>query len=93
MKLGEVWWAESPLPVGSRPVLLLTRDEVIQTIGSVVVVLVTRTARGLPTEVRLGAREGLPEPCVANFDNILTVPRGRLTRLLGACAKDKIWSS
>jgi len=55
-----------------------------------VVALVTRTVRQLPTEVVLGRRQGLPVSCVANLDNILTVPRHRLTRLMGACDAAKI---
>lgn len=50
MKRGEVWWAELPPPVGSRPVVILTRDAVLHSIGSIVVALVTRTVGGLPTE-------------------------------------------
>jgi mRNA interferase MazF len=79
--------AELPPPVGSRPV---TRDTVRENIGSIVVALVTRTVRQLPTEVVLGRRQGFPVPCVANLDNILTVPRGRLTRLMGACDANKL---
>ena len=90
MKRGEIWWAELPPPVGNRPVIILTRDAVLENIGSVVVALVTRTIRRLPTEVLLGRRQGLPVPCVANLDNILTVPRHRLTRLMGAGDAGKI---
>jgi len=90
VKRGEVWWAELPPPVGSRPVIILTRDTVLDNIGGVVVALVTRTIRQLPTEVALGRRQGLPVPCVANLDNILTVPRQRLTRLMGACDASKL---
>ncbi|HBL28184.1 MAG TPA: hypothetical protein DD490_15225 [Acidobacteria bacterium] len=90
VKRGEVWWADLPPPVGSRPVIVLTRNAVLHTIGSVVVVLVTRTVRDLPTEVTLGRRQGLPMPCVANFDNILTIPRDRLTRVMGACDAQKV---
>ena len=75
MKRGEVWWAELPLPVGDRPVVILTRDAVLQNIGGIVVAIVTRTVRQLPTEVPLGRAQGLLMPCVANLDNILTVPR------------------
>jgi len=83
VKRGEIWWAELPQPVGSRPVVILTRDAVLENIGAIVVALVTRTVRQLPTEVVLGRRQGLPVPCVANLDNILTVPRHRLKRLMG----------
>ena len=90
MKRGEIWWAELPGPVGNRPVIILTRDAVLEKIGSIVVALVTRTIRQLPTEVVLGRRQGLPVSCVASLDNILTVPRHRLIRLMGACDADKI---
>lgn len=90
MKRGEVWWAELPPPVGSRPAVILTRDAVLHSIGGIVIVLVTRTVRQLPTEVVLGRRQGLPVRCVANLDNVLTVPRQRLKRLMGACDAAKI---
>ena len=90
MRRAEVWWAELPSPTGSRPVVILTRDTVLNTIGSVVVTLVTRTQRGLPTEVVLGRRQGLPAQCVANLDNIVTVARSRLKRLMGACDAEKV---
>lgn len=90
MRRAELWWAELPAPAGERPVVILTRDAVLHSIGSVVVALVTRTVRGLPTEVILGRRQGLPVRCVANLDNILTVPRERLKRLMGTCGAQKV---
>jgi mRNA interferase MazF len=70
--------------------VILTRDSVLHSIGAIVVALVTRTIRQLPTEVLLGRRQGLPVRCVANLDNILTVPRHRLKRLMGAFDAAKI---
>ena len=92
MKRGEIWWAELPPPVGNRPAGILTRDAVLEHIAAVVVALVTRTVRKLPTEVVLGRQRGLPVPCVANLDYILTVPRYRLKRLMGACDTGKLGS-
>ena len=90
MKRGEVWWAELPEPIGARPVVVLTRDAVLHSIGGIVVVLVTRTVRQIPTEVLLGRRQGLPARCVANLDNIVTVPRDRLKRRMGASDASKV---
>jgi mRNA interferase MazF len=90
LKRAEIWWAELPSPVGSRPVVILTRDAVLHSIGSIIVTLVTRTIRELPTEVVLGGRQGLPVRCVANLDNMLTVPRERLKRLMGSCDTSKM---
>lgn len=52
--------------------------------------LATRNVRELPSEVRLGRREGLPSPCVVDLDNIVTVPKSRLTRQLGALSQEKV---
>lgn len=90
MRRAEVWWADLPQPYGRRPVVVLTRDPIAGTIGSVIVCIVTRTIRGLPTEVRLGRAEGLPAPCVANLDNILTVPRSRMVEHAGALPAEKL---
>ncbi len=51
MRRGEVWFAAAP--GGDRPVLVLTRDPVAERIGSVVVAALTRTVRGLASELEL----------------------------------------
>jgi mRNA interferase MazF len=49
-----------------------------------VVAPVTRTIRGIPTEVRLGPEHGLEDECVASFDNLQPIDRARLTDRAGA---------
>jgi mRNA interferase MazF len=79
MQRGEIWFAATP--GGDRPVLVLTRDPVAARIGSVVVAALTRTRRGLVSELELTADEdGLPDDCVVNFDNVHTLARGRFRR-------------
>jgi mRNA interferase MazF len=74
MQRGEIWFATTP--GGDRPVLVLTRDPVADRMGSVVVAALTRTRRGLLSELDLSARhDGVPSDCVINFDNIHTLPR------------------
>ena len=73
-----MWWAATP--GGERPVLVLTRDPVADRIGAVVVVACTRTIRGLMSELPLGPEDGLPEMCVAAFDNIHTLRQDRFRR-------------
>lgn len=83
MVRGEVWWAATP--GGDRPVLVLTRDPVADRAGAVVVAACTRTIRGLLSELHLGTDDGMPEDCVATFDNLHTLRRAafrrRITRL------------
>jgi mRNA interferase MazF len=79
MQRGEIWFAATP--GGDRPVLVLTRDPVADRIGSVVVAALTRTRRGLVSELDLTkAGDGVPTDCVVNFDNIHTIPRGSFRR-------------
>jgi mRNA interferase MazF len=79
----EVWWGEAPDEKG-RPYLVLTRDEAIAVLRTILVAPVTRTVRGIPTEVPLGPEEGLPTEGVATFDNVLTFPKSMLVRRMGA---------
>ena len=63
-------------PSGDRPVLVLTRDPVADRIDAVVVAALTRTRRGLSSELPLTvASDGVPSDCVVNFDTIHTLPR------------------
>lgn len=80
MKRGEIWFAATP--GGDRPVLVLTRDPVAARIGSVVVAALTRTERGLASELRLTTADGVPTDSVVNFDNIHTIPRASFRRLV-----------
>ncbi len=79
---GEIWWGEAPDEKG-RPYLVLTRDEAIPVLRTVLVAPVTRTIRAIPTEVPLGQAEGLPADSVAAMDAALAFPKSMLTRRMG----------
>jgi mRNA interferase MazF len=84
VKRGEVRWAVSPQGI-RRPYLVLTRQTVVNALHSVLAVPATRTVRGIPTEVRLGLDDGMPEACVLSLDNVTLMPKAflgeRITRL------------
>ena len=82
MQRGEIWWAEMPQPVGRRPVVLLSRDSAYRVRTSVTVGIITRTIRGIPVEVPLGIEDGLPQKCVINLDEIVTIPKNILTECI-----------
>jgi mRNA interferase MazF len=67
----------------TRPVLLLTREEVRAVRHLVTIAPITSTARGLSSEVSVGVANGLDQDSVVNLDLITTVPRERLIRPLG----------
>ena len=73
---GDIWWAESP--DGRRPVLIVTRNEAISVLNKLVVAPITRTVRGIATEVSLDADDGLAHPCAASFDNLRVVLKSHL---------------
>ena len=79
---GEIWWAEAEDK--RRPVLVVTRDEAISVLSRFVVAPVTRIVRAIPTEVALGADEGLPVDCAASFDNVQPIDRHSLTERVGS---------
>ena len=82
MKRGEIRWYTFRLPDKRRPVLILTRNEVIDQLNEIIVVPVTRTIRGLTTEVTLKRDDGMPVECALNFDHISLAQRDRIGSVL-----------
>ena len=78
MKRGDIRWYTFQLPDKRRPVLILTRDEVIDRLNEIVVVPATRTIRGLATEVILTPEDGMPVTCALNFDHVSLAQRNRM---------------
>ncbi len=90
MRRGEVWWANLPAPAGRRPVLLLSRNAAYRARTNVTVAAVTRTIRGIPSEVRLGPDDGMPTECVVNLDDILTIPKALLSERITSLSPEKL---
>jgi mRNA interferase MazF len=86
MKQYEIWWAEFPAPLGTRPVLLLSRDTAYQYLRKVLAVEITTRVRGIPQEILLGPREGLPRKSAASLDNLRRVSTSRLVEHIGRLA-------
>ena len=73
----------------------MTRSAAVPVLNSVLAAPITRTIRGIPTELLLGPEDGMPTECVAAFDNLRVVPKAHLvnhicslrpSRLSEACA-------
>lgn len=79
---GDIWWAEAEDK--RRPVLVVTRSEAISVLTWIVVAPVTRTIRGIPTEIPLDSEHGLDVACAASFDNLQPIRKTFLTRRIGA---------
>ena len=90
MRRSEIWWADLPAPAGRRPVLILTRDAAISVRTAVTVASITRTVYGIPVEVPIDQRDGMPTACVVNCDNLLTVPKTVLPERICALSYAKM---
>jgi mRNA interferase MazF len=91
VRRGEIYWATLPPPIGRRPVLLVTRTAAIGVRTAVTVAPITRTIRGIPSEVPLGRRHGLPRRSVAGCDSLQTIPKDVLgARSIGALSGDEL---
>jgi mRNA interferase MazF len=82
VKRGEIRWYTFQLPDKRRPVLVLTRDDVIDRLNEIIVVPATRTIRGLTTEVVLTLEDGMPIACALNFDHVSLAQRSRIGPVL-----------
>lgn len=78
---GDIWWAETEGK--RRPVLVVTRDSVIDRLTRVVVAPITSRVRNIPTELSLGPEEGLAGECAASFDNLVVLPVSLLVERVG----------
>jgi mRNA interferase MazF len=90
MRQYEVRWARLPEPIGMRPLLLLSRSTSYSYLTRVLVAEVTTRIRGIPQEVRLGSRDGLPKPCAANLDNLHVVQIGAIGSLITLLRPERI---
>ena len=90
MKQYEIWWAELPKPAGRRPVLLLSRDDAYGILNKFVAAEITTTVRHIPIEVELGVAEGMPQPCVANCDNLRTISKAHLEKRISRIPAKRI---
>jgi mRNA-degrading endonuclease toxin of MazEF toxin-antitoxin module len=71
-------------------VVLLSRDVAYRVRTSITVAIVTRVARNIPVEVPLGPEDGMPQQCVINLDDILTIPKARLAERITTLSPRKM---
>jgi len=87
---GEIWRYRFAAPDKKRPVLILSRQEVIGLLHTVMVAPITSTIRGAPGEVVIGVAEGLKHNSAASLDHVQTVEQARLQSYVGHLGRDKM---
>jgi len=90
MKRGEIRWYKFKAPDKRRPVLVLTRDSVLEYLGEVTVAPITSTVRDIPSEIFLSKQDGMPKDCAINFDHIQTVSKRKIGTLLTTLSAEKL---
>lgn len=90
MKRGEIRWYKFAHPDKQRPVLVLTRDSILDYLGEVTVAPVTSTVRDIPSEVALSKQDGMARPCAVNCDHIQTVAKGKIGSCVATLSDEKM---
>jgi mRNA interferase MazF len=85
---GDIWQYAFGAPDKRRPVLVLSRQDVIGLLHTVMVAPITSTIRGAPSEVVVGEAEGLKHESAINLDHVQTVDQARLVKRLGQVTPD-----
>jgi len=90
MKHGDIRWYKFAHPDKKRPVLILTRDSVLEYLNEVTVAPVTSTVRDIPSEVFLTTADGMPRDCAVNCDHLQTVSKGKIGALIASLVPAKM---
>ncbi len=90
MKHGEIRWYKFVKPDKKRPVLILTRDSVLEYLGEISVAPITSTIRNIPSEVFLSKVDGMPRDCAVNCDQLQTVSKGKIGSLITSLTPAKM---
>lgn len=90
MKRGEVRWYKFPRPDKNRPVVVLTRDFVLEYLEEVTIAPITSTIREIPSEVLLTKEEGMPRDCAVNLDHLQTVSKSKIGPLITTLSPKKM---
>ena len=90
MKHGEIRWYKFLPPDKKRPVLILTRDSVLEYLGDVTIAPITTTVRNIPSEVFLSKSDGMPKDCAINCDHLQTVFKAKMGPLITSLPQSKM---
>jgi mRNA interferase MazF len=90
MKRGEVRWYKFKHPDKKRPVVILTRNSILEYLGEVTIAPVTSTIRDIPSEVLLSRLDGMHNDCAINCDHIQTVSKSNVGSMITSLSKEKL---
>ncbi|HEM49446.1 MAG TPA: type II toxin-antitoxin system PemK/MazF family toxin [Caldithrix sp.] len=90
MERGEIRWYVFKSPDKKRPVVILTRNSIIDYLGEVTIAPITSKVRNIPTEVILGKEDGMKTECAVNLDHIQTVSKKKVGSVISKLSQKKM---
>ena len=90
MTRGELRWYKFKHPDKKRPVVILTRNSILEYLGEVTIAPVTSTIRDIPSEVLLSHGDGMLNDCAVNCDHIQTVSKSNVGSMITSLSKEKL---
>ena len=90
MTRGEVRWYRFKSPDKKRPVLILTRESIIDSLNEITIAPITTIIRDIPSEVCLSTEDGIPRDCAINCDHIQTVSKAKIGKLITTLSSKRL---
>lgn len=90
MRRGEIRWYRFSAPDKMRPVLILTRDSIVDLLNELTIAPITSTIRDIPSEVLLSEEDGMPRTGAVNLDHVQTIPKAKLGALITTLPSDRM---
>ena len=83
MNRGDIWMVDLGGKAGKRPVVIITRQNVLAFLNKVSIAEITTKGKGYPTEIYVGQKANLPKSSFIQADNIHTIPKQKLVKYVG----------
>ncbi len=88
MNRGDVWLLDLGGRIGRRPVIIVTRQNVLRYVNKVIVAEITTKGKGYPTEIDIGQKANLAKHSFIQADNLHTIPKERFEKYVGTLDHD-----
>lgn len=82
LKRGDIYLYDFKKPDKTRPVVVLSRNDVIPLLSTVMIAPILSAIYGIPSEVIVGIEQGLKNTSAINLDHVQTVDKNRLTTFI-----------
>jgi len=80
---GDIWVIDLGGQIGKRPVVILTRQNVLEYLNKVTIAEITTKGKGYPTEIYIGQKGNLPKSSFVQADNLHTISKAKLEKYIG----------